>query len=118
MLADVRRDLTDQLTAAGLDAFAYLPERIQPPCVLIAPGEPYLAVGPTYCDFTVNLVATLVAGKATNAIETDDLDRLIETAILATDDFTVAAVAAPISLEVNNATYLAVRMNLSTEANI
>lgn len=117
-LSQVRKDLEDQLDEAGLHAFSYLPERIQPPTVLISAGSPYLSPGPTYCDFTVNLTATLVAAKATNLVETDELDQMIETFLLATDKYNIDAVEAPFSLEINNAVYLAVKINVSQEIDL
>ena len=118
-LAETRRELEEQLEEAGLSAFSYLPERIQPPVVLISAGTPYLDKGPTYCDFIVNLTATLVAAKATNTIETDEIDRMIETVILGTESsFGIDRVEAPFSLEVNNAAYLAVKILVSKEIDL
>ncbi len=117
-LATLRRDLTDQITEAGLPTFSYLPERIQPPTVLLSAGDPYLERAATFCDYIVNIQATLVASKGTNTIETDDLDGMIEKIILGVDAWSISAVGAPFSLEANNAQYLAVRVNLNTDTSI
>lgn len=117
-LALLRQEVADALTEAGINAFDYIPERISPPVAIVSAGDPYIEQGQTYCDFTVRLAITLVAGTATNKTVTAALDSLIETAVNVTGDWLIESVGQPFTFAANNAEYLAVRVTITQTTEI
>lgn len=108
------------LDEAGLNVVSYIPERITPPIIVIAPGSPYLtqsvvAMG----EYLMNLEVTLVASKATNQQETEYLDALLEDFLLALPAYAkLDSVGKPFELAVSNASYLASTVNLDIQITI
>lgn len=117
-LAELRQDLRDALEEQGLKAVEYLPERLSPPVALVSASDLYIEQGLTNCLFKVTLEVTLVAAKAVNERATNDLDTMIESAILATGDWFIDSINAPFLLEANNAQYLACKMQLNQNIEI
>lgn len=118
-LKAVRAELKDELVAAGfVNVYSYLPERFSPPAVLVSASDNYLVEGLTTCLMKVSLVATAIAGVATNVNETDSLDDMIEGVIMASGGWYIDRVSAPFILEANNANYLASKISLSQEYEI
>lgn len=66
-LTELRNDLARVLSEeTGLVVHAALPGRLTPPCVVLAPGEPYLEAGPTFGRGTVRLEARIVSTAGQN----------------------------------------------------
>lgn len=108
-LETLRKEVADQLTAAGLPGYAHVPERITPPAAVVLPGAPYVdGEDVTQCGtYRVRLRVSVLAGRGTNAAAADAMDRHIVTAVQALDvDHDVKAVAEPVEVELNGATYL------------
>lgn len=117
-LQQIREDLAFSLEEVGINTKSFLPERIMPPVAVISASDPYIEQGITACLFKVSLTVTIVASKAVNSNETDNLDSMIERAIMATGDWFIDSVSAPFVLEVNNANYLASKVSLSQDLEI
>ena len=117
-LSELRQEVATALEGAGLKTVSYIPERISPPIVLISAGSPYVEEQNTqFNTFLVRLELTIVAGTATNAVATDNLDGLIEQAIVCLGGWTVE-VSQPFMLSANNANYLAARITITNTTEI
>ena len=116
ILTQAKAEVADTLNAAGIKAFQYIPERIQPPTAVISAGEPFIERGlhQTFTDVDMRLEIALVASTATNVKSTEDLEGLITTTILALKDvnWDIESVSQPFGLEANNALYLAARVTV------
>lgn len=76
-LAQVRASLADVLSGAGVPLSTFLPERIDPPLIVMVPADPYVAAGDTFGSFTVKFTLVLLVAKGTNETETSTLDELV-----------------------------------------
>lgn len=116
-LTGTREELGGYLEAIA-PTFAYLPERINPPVILIGPGAAMLEPN-TYCDYTYNLELTLVAGKGTNVEMATALDQLVVDTFLALpNSWGYGNVSKPFQLEANNTSYYAVTLAVSKNINL
>lgn len=108
------------LQQAGLRVLDYVPERITPPIVILTAGSPYLTHSAVVrSEYSMGLEATLVASKATNKVETENLDALIEAFLFALPGYAkMDSVGTPFDLSANNANYLAATVNLQIEITI
>ena len=89
VLTDERRRVRNALVGAGFDAWIYRPERVDPPCALVVPSEPYITYGgpgeTTFGKANVNLDIILIAGKGDNEDTTERLDAMVIDALQAVD---------------------------------
>lgn len=108
------------LNEAGLNVVSYIPERITPPIVVIAPGSPYLVNSTVGMgEYLMNLEVTLIASKATNKQESEYLDQLMEDFLLALPAYAkLDSVGTPFELTTGNASYLASTVNLDIQISI
>ena len=116
-LKALRLDLKTLLEGAGLQAFDHLPSTFTPPAAVVLHGSPYLAVGQTFGEHVVTFDVELVAGySAANEVTTDDLDDLIDKAVLVLleDGWTLGDIAKPSILDVQGGKFLAVPITVST----
>ena len=113
-LRAARDEVKVLLKDAGV-VYEYIPERITPPCFIIAPGSPYVGEGTTFTDFRVRFEVIALSGKATNDQETDAIDSLISDAIDALETWFIDGVETPSQFELNNAAYLGTRINISAD---
>ncbi len=117
-----RQALAALLTAArvaGVSVIDYMPERPQPPLVIVAPGTPYLVPGTTFGTFTTRFTLILLTRTGPNEVVTADLDDLVATVVVtvaASTDFTVVEVSTPASFAANGATYLGATIDVTTIA--
>lgn len=113
-LGAVKAELALTLTAAGLDVLDYIPERLQPPIVIIRAGSPYLVTASIGHEYVINLELQAVAMTADNEQATDALDDLIEACILALPaDAGFSDVSQPYNLVANGADYLAATIGIN-----
>lgn len=95
-LASWRLELAGRLAAAtGLEAFAYPPPSLVPPCVVLLPGANYVQ-GPrrTGCLVDVSLVARLVTDVHESSGAFDAVDELVIAALEALPSFSVVNIGA------------------------
>lgn len=117
-LSTLRTEVSDALTGAGFKTTTFIPERVTPPVAIISAADPYVVeTGTTFNSFLVRLEVTLVAGTATNAVATENLDGLIEEAIICLGGWTVE-VSQPFMLSANNANYLSARLTITNTTEI
>lgn len=110
----VKAELALTLTAAGLDVLDYIPERLQPPIVIIRAAAPYLVTSSIGHEYVMNLELQAVAMTADNEQATDALDDLIEACILALPaDAGFSDVSQPYNLVANGADYLAATIGIN-----
>lgn len=109
-------------TLTGLDAKVtdHVPERINPPAVMVVHGSPFLESGDTFGSHVVRFEVWVISKLAANARMTDDLDALIEATIgaLIADDWTIERVEQPFTYSVNNASYLASTIAVTTNTTL
>jgi hypothetical protein len=94
---------------AGIDVMDYVPGRVNPPVVIIAPGTPYLVPETVGNEYEMNLELKCVAMTADNELATNSLDLLIEQVVHAIASIRYVRfkmVGQPYALEANNASYL------------
>lgn len=116
-LTTTRTRLRDLLAGAGLTSVDYLPERPQPPMVIVVPGQPYLQRGERFGQHKIGLTILMLTRTATNERASEELDELITTATIAVfnaDGFSLDRVEAPHQFQVNNATYLGCTADVTT----
>lgn len=117
-LSGLRDAITAGLAAAGIRAYANLPDRLQPPLALVQPGDPYLTPSDTagYAKggWTIRHEVVVIVPPGDNRIQTTALDALIEDALAAVIDWGVVQVNQPYTLQVGDAQYLACRIQLVT----
>lgn len=107
MIKEARHEL-----AALLGAVPYLPERINPPVVLIQAGYPYI-VQETVCDQKATYQVTVVAARQSSEMANDALDDAIEEVLDSLPrDTTLNDVEVPFLLEWNGGVYLAAHINI------
>lgn len=114
-LTNLRQELADTLTGAGLEAVAFLPERPNPPVAVVSPSQPYLKPGDTFGQHTATLTVLLLTRTATNEIATEALDDMIVTVAVALTDtqFSMSEADQPASFQVGTAKYLGCTIDVS-----
>lgn len=120
-LSDHRTQVTRTLTQAGLPAFDHLPERLSPPCAVVAAAEPYLTKeGAPFGSVRIRLEVRLVTRPGANDQVTTDLDAQIETAFKALSNTTWAVedVSQPYSLIVGQASFLAATLTINDDITV
>jgi len=114
VLTDFRTSITSALKGAGVQAFEFLPERINPPAAVVLPGSPYVEAGDTFGTHKVTFTVSLIAGNGTNDAATAALDGLIQTAVLALWDVADTTEASGLyAYSSNGAQYLAVDLTVT-----
>lgn len=103
------------LTALGLKVSSFIPERVVPPLVIIAPGSPYLnATTLDRGEWIMNLDLMVVGPTAVNVKATELLDAAIETILNGNPGYAiVTSVGQPYALQTNNAEYLAANISVN-----
>lgn len=111
-----KAELALTLQAASLDVYDYIPARVTPPVIVIRSGSPYITPSSVGQEYLVNLELQVIAGFADNESTTDDLDDLIEAALLALPaDAGLKDVSQPYTLVANGNDYLAATIGLDLQ---
>lgn len=116
-----RARLVEVLSAADINAVAYLQERPNPPVALVVPGSPYLTGGPQFGTFKVAYSVLLITRTAVNEVSTAELDQMIATSVVAlsnASDVDVAQADAPAQMNVNGAVYLTSIIDVTVTSHI
>lgn len=83
MLTQLRLNITDMLTAAGISAAEYVSETITPPVAVAVPGEPYLIrpagedSGVPFGSLEVRFDVLIIGHKGSNKKSAAKIDDLI-----------------------------------------
>lgn len=114
-----KAELALTLQAADLDVYSYIPARVTPPVIVIRSGSPYITPSSVGQEYLVNLELQVIAGTADNESSSDDLDDLIEAALLALPaDAGLKDVSAPYTLVANGNDYLAATIGIDLQISI
>lgn len=117
IITAAKTEVADTLNAAGVKALDHIPERVQPPLVVIAAGSPFIEKGleKTFTDVEVRLELTVIASTAANVVSTEQLEDLIVKTVLALQpiNWDLESVSQPFGLEANGALYLAARATVT-----
>ncbi len=122
-LSDIRGDIAGAVSLAldeKYEVFDYLPERLNPPMVVCLPGDSYLEmVGgqDTFNSITVNNTVTVIGNRmeSDNLENTEFLDSLIWQIFDGVDG--IQSVSKPFELSVQNGSYLATDIKISSTLN-
>lgn len=122
-LTQVRTDVADALTAAGLKAYEYVQESFTPPACIVLPDNNYVTqpVGqnPYSKPYSVNLQVLVIGGKGTNKTAASQIDSMLVDVINALDeDWDITEVLAPQEVSLKGVTYLGALVTLATNTNI
>jgi hypothetical protein len=118
-LASEREYLAGVLAPLGT-AHEYLPERLNPPCLILTPADPYVTSGKTFGTATVHFDITFVAKVAPAATTAPVLDKTLDglVAALLAAGYSVEEIGAPFVLNANNAQYPAVTVTASNPTDL
>lgn len=96
-LNSLREDVKAALGEAGIRAIEYAESKVVPPIAVVVPDDPYViaSTGNTFGQYSVGIRVLLIGGKGTNKVAANELDGMIEKAVLALEDFDVTEVSAP-----------------------
>lgn len=116
-LAGKREELRAALAAAELAAFSTVPEVVTPPLAFVTPNEPYVTLeGASFGGVIVHHQISLVASPGVNEVTADELDQMVQTALVAVADLIgTLEVGRPGSISLNNQTHIAVAIDVTTE---
>jgi hypothetical protein len=118
-LTQLRIDVAETLSDAGLNAYAFIPDRATPPLVGVTPYAPYITDGPTFKQSTVYLTIRVINKAGSAETEDEQMEDVICAVVAALQPFNFTInVAKPGYLTIGNADYPACDINVSTEINI
>lgn len=97
-LTELRTQVKDVLTTAGLKASDYVPETISPPIALVIPAEPYVTLGEgrnPFGHYSVGIHVLLIGPKGTNKTAAEKVDSMILDTMSALEDWEITEVTQP-----------------------
>lgn len=119
-LAALRAALKADLEATALPTFEHLPDRLNPPALLLEPSDPYLMDASEkygYACFEVSYAIFVVGRRGTSSVQTSALDEHIQAVLAAvanSSTWDLGDVAQPYALQWADAAYLATRITVTT----
>lgn len=115
-IADARAELVAALDGLDAKVTDHVPERLNPPALMVVHGSPFLESGDTFGSAVVRFEVWVVSKLAANARMTDELDVLIESTIeaLAADSWAVERVEQPFTYAANGGSFLASTIAVTT----
>lgn len=117
-LFDARKDLVDALDVTA-SKYAFVPETVIPPAVVILGDAPYLEpnlISSGAVSMKVNFTITCAVAYASNASALDNLDKLImEVLASIPDGYEVGNVTQPMPVKVGPSNLLAADIPVSTQ---
>ena len=119
-LVVARKAIADKLSEVGLNAHPSLPDYINTPMVLVTAGSPYVVPSDYYGNHKVAWNLIFLYESQSYEVVTDELDNMIETAILtlADEGYAVQSVNEPYTFEVGVEAYPAISMNITDNVRI
>ena len=76
-LTQARNDVADLLSAAGINAYAYMPDRAAPPLVAVTGGNPYVEAGNTMTNDLVRFTVRVVLTPGDAGVRAEELDDMV-----------------------------------------
>ena len=86
ILSAVRQPLADALAGVTANVFAYVPENVPVPAVVLVPSSPYLefdTIGNSTFRAKVNFTISCCVTYSSNPASLDNIEQLIESVVLA-----------------------------------
>lgn len=120
-LTDIRNELANTMSEAGIRAFGYAETKLVPPCAAIVPDEAYVSLreGDLFGNYNVAVRILLLGPKATEKVGSEVMDDLILKALRAlNDDFDVMGVSAPAVTQVNGVDTYAAIIEVEVQINL
>lgn len=74
VLEDMRNDLADDLTTAGLEVVAYIPDDVNPPITVFEFATPYLEPAAVFGEYQISLTVRVVLEQSDNLTATVAFD--------------------------------------------
>lgn len=117
-LKAAKAEIIELLSESGIEAYDYLPERINPPLVVTLPGSPYLEWNGEdipFGHFRVNFTLALIIGGGDNESVTDRMNVFIEETlkVLLAANWTIDNVNAFGAYQQNGIVYLATDIQIN-----
>lgn len=103
-LTELRTDVANVLTTAGIKAVHYNVDRYTPPLALVVPDDNYVTVreGDRFGSINVAIQVLLIGDKWTAKLGADKFDEMILDALKALgDEFDIVSVSAPSEVVIN-----------------
>lgn len=107
-LTEVRTDIANLLSEAGIRAVDFNETRIVPPLAVVIPSDEYITAkeGNVYGHYNISIQVLILGPKATEKVASTKMDELIITAIGALDDHVdIINVSAPGEARLNDTNY-------------
>ena len=120
-LTELREDLANTLSEAGIRAFGYAEPKLVPPCAAIVPNSDYLNIreGDVFGQTNIAIDILLLGVKATERAGSEKMDDLILKALHAlSDEFDVTGVTAPGIYNVNGAELFSCIISVEVQINL
>ena len=118
-LGDVREAIKATVAAQGFPTFTTVPTTVTPPCVFVAPNEPYLTrQGATFGGEIVRHQVVVVTGRGVNEVAATSLDDMllrVVDALYSNDEWLVGDVDRPGQITLNGQAYLATAIDVDQE---
>lgn len=108
-LTNIREEITDALTEAGIKAIEYVKENIVPPVAVVIPATPYVTLPEgknPFGEYNINIMILLIAGKGTNKGTAEKIDSMIVDVLDALDDWDITEVTAPQEMNLKGTPYM------------
>jgi hypothetical protein len=115
---EIKLQLNSIATEHDIKVYEFIPERPTTPCFILSPGSPYITQGTAFCDFTTRFEVLVLAGKSTNEAATTLLDQLIVESVDALETWFIEEVETPSAFEMNGATYLGTKIQLTADKSL
>jgi hypothetical protein len=116
-LTDLRAEVKDALSEAGINAVEYVKENLVPPVAVVVPADPYVRfeTGSRFGQYTVSIQVLLIAGKGTNSAVAEKIDSTIVDVLDALQDWDISEVTPPMQLNLKGIAYTGAVVTLGME---
>lgn len=123
VLTDIRSEIKDALTDAGLKAVEHVVDNATPPVCVVVPGSPYVFTGEgnTFGEYTVSVLILIIGGKGTNKASAQKVDAMVVDVVDAIDHsnrWEITEVTAHQEMTVKGIAYLGAVVAVETNTKI
>lgn len=120
-LTDLRTEITDALTEAGIKAAEYVQESIVPPVAVVIPADPYITLPGgkhPFGEYNVSINVLIIGGKGTNRTSARKIDSMIISVLDALDDWDITEVTAPQEMNLKGIVFMGAVVTLETNTKL
>lgn len=120
-LKELRAEIANCLSEAGIRTVDYAATRITPPLAVVQPDDNYISVesGTTFGAYVVTVQVLVLGPNATAKVAADQMDDLLWSAVNALDEeFDIVSVTAPGEARLDNATYFGSIITIETNTSL